>query len=655
MTGRLLLMTADAPAARSMTEAGERFGWHVASVSTCEEAAAWPDEVDILVADLRPLSRHLRACSAALLGLDGARPRAKAGLGIGSVDDMSGRVGALPLGLARYARVEPEGSPLGEEALERVFALADELAAGPCQERVDFNDHLPGPAFYHDLVESLSIPIVVIDTDDRIVLMNLTALALFGYAACEVFHTHWEMLVAPESRGAMPGFAFRLRHALRAEVELQMITRSGATFPARVAGGRIFRSDGSFQAVVLQVSDLSQRRILESQVVALQKAESIARLAGGIAHDFNNILGAVLGFARLALEGLRDGRREAAADIGQVIAAAERGERLTSKLIDLGRGGKYVVEPFDLAEVAGEVCELMAATLRPRFEVRPDLRQARVRGDRRQWNQVVTSLLLNAADAYSEGASVSVSTAELPAADIGSAFFRAHPQLEPGLMVRLRIADTCGGMDESTRARAFEPFFTTRAGRRGLGLSVVDGIVSNHRGIIELESQPGRGTSVTVYVPAAEDAVQEHQQRVIAAAEPAGRRTVLVVDDEALLREVAVRFLDRLGYETVAASGGAEAIRHIDSHPNEIDLVFLDLLMPGVDGRQVAEHVFHRHPKIPVLLVSGYVEQGLVGRLLDAGARGFVAKPYDMATLAEHLRGIFAASVRDDSAASPSA
>ncbi len=637
----IVILTADAPTERCLVAEAKRRGWRPSVMRSPPEEPRPGGEIDILLADLRPLSRNagLVNCVPRLAGLHGAPRRFRHGIGIGVSREESGRYGIIPLGLTRYVRVTQQGVELERQVLDRLFAEIEALSAEPPYRIVDFHAHLPSPTFHHDIVESLSIPLAVVDSDDRLIFLNLNALALFDYVPYELFRQPWEVLVAPESRGLIEGFTFRVRHSLRAEIEIELITRTGRLFPGLISASRVFSPVGEGNTMVLQFRDISRTRFLESQVVELQKVESIARLARGIAHDFNNTLGTALGFASLARDALGE-HHPVTPDIDRVIEATEQAARLTSKLLDMGRGGKYVIETFDLAHVVEEALDLCRTSLHSGIRLELDLQPARLRGDRRQWRQVVTNLVLNAVEACRSGSKIRLSTAEVSAAQLGNTFFRRHPDLEPRLTVRLEVADTGRGMAPEIRRRVFEPFFTTSSEHRGLGLAVVEGIVSNHQGVVEIDSLRGRGTTVSIYVPAALEAVRQYQEQVAAEVGTKTPKRVLVVDDEGLLREIADRFLRRLGYRTVLADGGQEAIAVVEQDPEGIDIVLLDLLMPGMSGQEVAEYLLEKHPDLPILLVSGYVEQELVENLLASGVRGFLAKPYDIETLARRLREV---------------
>jgi two-component system cell cycle sensor histidine kinase/response regulator CckA len=361
--------------------------------------------------------------------------------------------------------------------------------------------------------------------------------------------------------------------------------------------------------------DITARRQLSERILELQRAEAVGRLAGGVAHEVNNQMTVVLG----ALEFLSrrpDLPPAARSDLEHIRRAAERSAKVTNSLLAYSR--KQVLQPgvLDLNEVVRDQEPVLRRILGgTALEVRLAPEPAVVRADRAAIEQALANLVLNARDATAKGGSVVV---EL--------------ELVPG-SVRLKVSDTGQGMSPDTLAHVFEPFFTTKPTGEGsgLGLSVVQGIVEQHHGVVRASSDPGRGTTFVVDLPESAEPLAQP-----AAPKPAARghgETVLVVEDEPLLRRLACRALKSAGYEVLAAGDGEEAMVLLRNHPGPVDLVVTDVVMPGVDGPALGRAAATLRPGVPVLYMSGHTDQDLVGRKLIESDAGFLQKPFTPETL----------------------
>ncbi len=386
-----------------------------------------------------------------------------------------------------------------------------------------------------------------------------------------------------------------------------------------------------------KLAEESSRR-LEERARQTQKLESLGVLAGGIAHDFNNLLTVILGNTGLA-------RVEAPADspeIGYLHAvetAAQRAAELCRQMRAYAGKGRYVIQRIDLGRLAEETTRFLKndfpRTTSLEFHLAGDLPE--IEGDSTQIRQVLMNLLTNAAESLgSEGGTIVVSTAAVELA-------RERPDwlgedLPGGLYASIEVADTGCGMDPETQRRIFEPFYTTKFTGRGMGLSAVLGIVRSHRGALQVETQPGHGSSFRVLLPAAGLEVVPERPFAPAVAPPARRSgTVLLVDDEEGVRRLAERYLREAGFEVLSAGSGPEGIDRFAETPDSIDCVLLDLTMPEMDGGAVFEAIRRIRPDVRVVLSSGY-EQTEAFRMFGPGApSGFVQKPYNRARLLEAL------------------
>lgn len=367
-----------------------------------------------------------------------------------------------------------------------------------------------------------------------------------------------------------------------------------------------------------------ERERLREELAQAQKMEAIGTLAGGVAHDFNNLLGGILGGLTL-LEDRLAGDADALRDLEESKALVGRGAELARSLLGFARKGKYDARPLDLARAIQSTCDLFGRTRRDLVLARQTAEDLwPVLMDHVQLEQVLLNLFVNAGYAMPDGGTLTISAENLAT--------------EPR-RVRVRVRDTGVGMDEATRSRVFEPFFTTRAQGRGtgLGLATVFGIVTHHGGSIDVESEPGQGTTFTLLLPVAEG-VPEPPPKLDSLRPPRGKGLLLVIDDEEQLLALCGRMLERLGYETLRAPSGERAVALLEEHLGEVDLALLDLTMPGMSGLQTFDALRALDPKLRVLVASGFGVEGHAQELLSRGAQGFLQKPFTLAELGSHVR-----------------
>ncbi len=366
--------------------------------------------------------------------------------------------------------------------------------------------------------------------------------------------------------------------------------------------------------------DITERKELEVELANAQKLESLGRLAGGVAHDFNNLLTGITGYATLLLE-RANGDGELKRDLGEIVRAADRAADLTKQLLAFGRRQVLKPRPLDLAAVVVEVRPLLERLLGEDVvvEVRSDPRLGTVRADPGQLEQVIVNLAVNARDAMPNGGSFVIETRN-----------RGDD------LVELVCSDTGSGMDEGTLAQIFEPFFTTREQGVGLGLASVYGIVHQSSGEVSVESTPGVGSVFTVTLPR----VPERPGIAAPADEPDGRpgsETILLVEDEDVVRDLTRRVLERQGYTVLACADGPAAIAVAEAEERRIDLLLTDVVMPGMRGYEVARLVSASRPEIRVLFMSGYAEEALVGRATLAD-HPLIEKPFAVEALTRRVR-----------------
>jgi PAS domain S-box-containing protein len=399
----------------------------------------------------------------------------------------------------------------------------------------------------------------------------------------------------------------------------------------------LISADGTAGQILGVATDISMRRELEDQLRQAQKIEAIGLLAGGIAHDFNNLLTVILGFTEVMLMRLRkdDPARQ---DAEEILKASDRAAALTRQLLAFGR--KQVLDPkvLDLREVVCNVERLLRRVIGEHIELETahDEGLGCVKADPSQVEQVIMNLAVNARDAMPGGGRLVIGTAnvELERAS------REHPGLAPGRYVLLTVADNGPGMDQATKERIFEPFFTTKEMGKGtgLGLSTVHGIVKQSGGGIEVSSEPGRGTTFRIYLPRVEQAPETARRPGIADGAATGTETVLIVEDEPVVRSLARYVLEERGYRILEAADGDEALHLCRTSPGSIDLVISDVIMPRLSGPDLFRKLADVRPGLTVLYMSGYAETGIVRDGILAPGTLFIPKPFSPAALAAKVR-----------------
>jgi len=403
------------------------------------------------------------------------------------------------------------------------------------------------------------------------------------------------------------------------------------------------------QAHVLVFRDVTRSREIEEQVAAQNRLAAVGQLAAGVAHDFNNLLTIILAAAQFAAEGLAEGdpRRS---DIEQIRDAARRATSLTRQLLAFSRRQVLRPEVLDLNALIGNLQKMLRRLIGEHIELATDLAPdlPLIKADPGQIEQVIMNLVVNARDAMPRGGKLTLETAPMTLDD---EFTRRHPGAKAGRYVTLSVTDTGVGMDPETRRRAFEPFFTTkeRGKGTGLGLSTVYGIVKQSGGYVWIVSRPGRGSRISLYLPVAEAEATETEPAPAGDAEDVrGGETVLIVEDEEALRHLAARALERRGYRVIEAADGRRALAIAEQHPGRIHLVLTDVVMPGPNGRAVADELRRRIPGIKVIYMSGYTDDTMAQRgVLEPGVP-LVRKPFDVADLVRTVRETL------DAAAAPS-
>lgn len=503
-------------------------------------------------------------------------------------------------------------------------------------------------AQYRVLVEASPDAITMTDLEGRILMVNRRAELLHGLTGDEVKGRNIQDFVAPEHRGRAGD---NLTQALEGEVknvECDLLRKDGGVVPCELTAALLRSARGRPAGLIVLTRDISQRKAeaaskaqLEDQLLQAQKLESVGRLAGGVAHDFNNLLTVVGGYA--ALMQMQVQHDPVLLDfVTQIVKASERASSLTNQLLAFSR--KQVIEPrpldVDLAidDMSRMIQRIIGDDIKLELQLTPHI--PRIMADPGQFTQVLMNLAVNSRDAMPEGGTLRIAT---EVAVFDDAYAAAHLDAQPGRYVCVLISDTGIGMDEATRSRIFEPFFTTKGAGKGtgLGLATVYGIIKQSGGHILVDSAPGRGATFRMYFPVIEsgpEKVTSPPHTLTARANGQGSETILLVEDQPEVRQFAAQVLTSNGYRVLAAASGSEALELASTHDGSIDLVLTDVIMPEMNGRELADKLVALRPRVKVLFTSGYSESVVVHRgVLDPGL-AYLPKPFTPEALAGKVR-----------------
>lgn len=486
-------------------------------------------------------------------------------------------------------------------------------------------------ARYRELVESASDVVVEADGEARIIFVNQACRQLLGYTPEEMIGQRLTSVLDPEDRREVSrGLQELLASGQTWDWEQTVHHRDGRRLHLSLKGYVKRGPAGEALGLVAFARDVTAQRNLEEQLRSSQRLEAIGRVAGGIAHDFSNLLTGILGSAHF-LCGQVHCSHPFSGDLNLIITAAERASALTRQLLTFSRRRAMDLALVTLNGVVQEMLPLVHRTIEEQvvITVRLDPGLPPILGDTVLLEQVLLNLCVNARDAMPKGGELTIATG---VAEVTAEQVRAWPGARPGRYALLTVGDNGMGMDEETRARVFEPYFSTKAESghgTGLGLSTAHGIVSQHRGLIEVDSEPGRGTRFRIFLPLA-DAGVAFLPPLPAPPEraPAAGEMVLVAEDEAPVREILTRVLQRDGYRVVTAADGREAIDRFNEQPEVYDLVILDAVMPRVNGAEAMLAMRTVRPDVPVLFISGYAEEALSASAQGGGPARFMSKPF---------------------------
>ena len=501
-------------------------------------------------------------------------------------------------------------------------------------------------ANFRSLVTNAPYGICSCDSTGKILDANPAFLELLGLSSPDdVIGQHIFSLYADSEQW------FDLADYLRSSDPFQGLTaewkRKTGTTVVRVSGRAV--SNGRKDGVVFEMfaEDVTERRVLEQQLRQSQKMEAVGRLAGGIAHDFNNLLMVISGYSEFLLERL-GGEPHLRGPAQEIASASERASSLTRQLLAFSRKQMLAPRIVNLNDIATENLKMLTRMIGEDIDLvmTPGKSLWSVRADAGQIEQVIMNLAVNARDAMPSGGKLTIETANIT---LDEEYARVHAPLNAGDYVMVSISDTGAGMDAETQSHIFEPFFTTKGTKgTGLGLSTVYGIIKQSGGYIWVYSEVGRGTTFKIYLPRV-PSIEEPAMHTIAApaqfqkVEP-GTETILLVEDEANLRYLARQYLEKQGYRVIEAADGAVAMQIAVAHEGVIHLLLTDVIMPGMNGRELAQRISEIRPNVKVLYMSGYTEN-VIGQdgTLDAGVR-LLQKPFNLRDLKSKVREVLDAT-----------
>lgn len=508
---------------------------------------------------------------------------------------------------------------------------------------------------YRLIAENTSDLICMVDTLGHFTYLSPSYRDVLGYAPESLIGQHCLSLLHPDDRENTEAEALRStsHHAATYGIEIRVRHKNGAWKVFETVVNWTYDAQGKRQYGIFVSRDITERkqaeltlreseeklRSSEDQLRMSQKLEAVGQLAGGVAHDFNNLLTVISGYSELVLNRLSDGD-DNRGKVAEIKRAAERAASLTRQLLAFSR--KQVLQPklFDLNHLVSDMTKMLRRLIDENIEITTVIGEAApINADQGQIEQVLMNLVVNARDAMPDGGHLMIETARV---DIDEAYASTHLNVQTGPYVVLAISDTGCGIDGETQKHIFEPFFTTKEQGKGtgLGLSTVYGIVKQSGGHILLYSEPARGTVFKVYLPLAAETQGGPTAAPVRAALPRGSETILIVEDEPQIRNLAFDCLVQYGYDVISSANGVEALELMESLTRPVDLVLTDVVMPKLSGRELSERIHAKQPSAKVMFMSGYTNDSVVNHGILDGASWFIQKPFTLESLVSRVRQV---------------
>jgi PAS domain S-box-containing protein len=524
---------------------------------------------------------------------------------------------------------------LGLVLLFDVYAVYQQLQIHRIRRRLLEREEL-----FQLISENAADMIAVVDANGERLYNSPSYARVLGYTAEDLQKTspleqiHADDLpmvldAAKEAKGS--GVGRRIEYRMRRKDGEWVVLESTAS-PIRNAAGNV-------EKLVIVNRDISERRHLELQLRQSQKMDAIGRLSGGVAHDFNNLLGVIIGYSEVLQDQIKEGDRLRVC-VDQILQAGKRAASLTRQLLAFSR--QQVLEPkvLLLNGVVGDMEKMLRRLIGEDVELatKLDTKLGKVRADQGQIEQVIMNLAVNARDAMPEGGQLSIETCNT---EIDEVFIKRYPYpVQTGPYILLTVSDTGTGMDDVTKQRIFEPFFTTKEKGKGtgLGLSMVYGVVKQSNGYIDVFSTVGKGTTFKIYLPRIDQEPEERATKTTLSKAFRGKETILLVEDEKNLCVLTRNLLEHYGYSVLEAESGAQALAISRQNTAPIHLLLTDIVMPGINGRALAQTLSKERPGIRVVYMSGYTGQTVGGQTILSPGSHFLQKPFTREDLARKIR-----------------
>ncbi|BBO84167.1 PAS domain-containing sensor histidine kinase [Desulfosarcina ovata] len=526
---------------------------------------------------------------------------------------------------------------IGRDTTQRKRA-EENLKRSRVRYRKLYRESLQREQLYESLLKSVPDALVIYNLEGEATYINPAFTRTFGFSLQDVEGKRIPFVPESEKEKSLAGIHEVLDGKPVTGMETRRLTKDGRLLDIVLSSSAYDDHAGRRAGIVVFLRDVTQIKQTEGQLRQAQKMESIGRLAGGVAHDFNNMLNVILGYTELELSQLDD-TQPIFTTLQEIRKAAQRSADLTRQLLAFAR--KQTVSPtvLDLNETLQGMLKMLQRLLGEDIDLiwRPALDLWPVRIDASQIDQLLTNLCINARDAIRDVGKITIETGTTT---FDEAYCREHRGFVPGRFVVLAVSDDGCGMDRETADKIFEPFFTTKGESKGtgLGLSTVYGIVKQNHGFINVYSEPGDGTTIRIYLPCHAGADIPHPQATLETLPQGQDEMILVVEDEPLILKLAEKLLKSLGYRVLLAKNPKEALRIAEGHTDRIALVLTDVVMPELNGRELAERLKVLSPGIKCLFMSGYTANVIAHHgVLDEGVT-FIQKPFSKKDLAIKVR-----------------
>lgn len=479
---------------------------------------------------------------------------------------------------------------------------------------------------YRMLVETMNDGIVVVDSNCIITYVNPRLTRMLGYANNEMPGSNIkDFFDVPNSR-ILEDQLTRRRRGEAGEYEIEWIKKEGSMIPTMMSAVPLFDEAGSSNGSFAVITEMTERKKLERQLLQAQKMEAIGQLAGGVAHDFNNILTAIINYAHILKLRLKDDEGSTGT-IDKITSLSDRATNLTRGLLTFSRRQYFEFVPKNLNDIVMNLENLLSQFVREDIKLRTKLfpEDLIIIADKTQIEQVIINLVTNARDAMHGRGEILIET---DLVEVDESFISAQGFGSPGMYAVLSVSDTGMGMNEKTKTRIYDPFFSTKEIGKGtgLGLAIVYGIIKQHNGHITLYSEPGRGTTFKIYFPKTSSAVVEEQEAEFPVLTGHGE-TILVAEDEETVRDSMKNILEAFGYNVIIAEDGNEAVEQFKRNAEKVRLLILDVVMPGLNGEEAFDTIHSINPEIRAIFTSGYTADIIRGQKIMSENAVFISKP----------------------------